>query len=145
MSSVSNPAERWKRLVEALRPELHGFMAITGEADTDCAFCAIAAGRAPATVVRRWDDVIAIVPLNPVVEDGHILVIPHAHVRDVGQDPAVSGRAITCAAQLAAELDAANIITSKGTAATQTVLHLHLHVVTRRIGDGLALPWSATA
>lgn len=37
---------------------------------------------------------------------------------------------------------AANIITSRGSAATQTVYHLHLHVVPRREGDGLGLPWT---
>jgi histidine triad (HIT) family protein len=35
-----------------------------------------------------------------------------------------------------------NIITSVGSAATQTVRHLHVHVVPRRRGDGLQLPWS---
>jgi histidine triad (HIT) family protein len=35
-----------------------------------------------------------------------------------------------------------NIITSAGSDATQTVFHLHLHVVPRRAGDGLALPWT---
>ena len=36
----------------------------------------------------------------------------------------------------------ANLITSIGAAATQTVFHLHVHVVPRHEGDGLLLPWS---
>ncbi|GAA2876066.1 HIT family protein [Streptomyces mexicanus] len=106
-----------------------------------CVFCAIVAGQAPATVVRDWGDVIAIVPLNPVTS-GHVLVIPAAHVADVGEDPAVSARAMACAAELAGMLPAANVITSKGTAATQTVFHLHVHVVPRTEGDALPLPWT---
>jgi histidine triad (HIT) family protein len=43
---------------------------------------------------------------------------------------------------MAAETGPCNIITSVGAEATQTVFHLHLHVVPRRFGDGLALPWT---
>ncbi|MFD5746510.1 HIT family protein [Streptomyces sp. NPDC127033] len=104
-------------------------------------FCAIAAGEAPATFVREWPDVIAIRPLAGVNE-GHALVIPRAHVTDAGVDFAVSARTMACAAELMAEHQDANIITSKGSAATQTVFHLHLHVVPREAGDGLPLLWT---
>lgn len=107
----------------------------------DCVFCAIVHGRAAAAIVRRWDDTIAIVPRRPVVP-GHVLVLPHQHVADVGTHPQVSARTMACAAELAAELVAANVITSRGAAATQTVWHLHLHVVPRRRHDGLYLPWT---
>lgn len=106
-----------------------------------CVFCAIIRGDAPATVVRRWDDVIAIVPKLPVIP-GHVLVIPHEHVADVGVSPEVSARTMARAAELAAERPAANVLTSRGSAATQTVFHLHIHVVPRRVGDGLPLPWT---
>lgn len=46
------------------------------------------------------------------------------------------------AAELMAELPAANLITSKGDAATQSVLHLHVHVVPRQADDDLPLPWT---
>jgi len=36
----------------------------------------------------------------------------------------------------------ANIITSIGSAATQTVMHAHIHIVPRAEGDGLKLPWA---
>ncbi|MFG3254938.1 HIT family protein [Streptomyces sp. NPDC048172] len=104
-------------------------------------FCSIVAGRVPAEVVRAWDDVIAIVPLDPVTP-GHVLVIPHTHVADIGEDPVVSARTMACAAELAGELEAANVITSKGSIATQTVFHLHVHVVPRREADALPLPWT---
>ncbi|MEU6498581.1 HIT domain-containing protein [Streptomyces californicus] len=110
--------------------------------DAACVFCRIVAGRAPADVVREWGDVIAIRPLHPVTP-GHVLVIPHTHVPDVGELPGVSARTMACAAELAAELPAANVITSKGHAATQTVAHLHLHIVPRTAGDDLPLPWTS--
>ncbi|WP_420167725.1 HIT family protein [Streptomyces violaceoruber] len=109
--------------------------------DVACVFCRIVAGHAPADVVREWDDVIAIRPLDPVTP-GHILVIPRTHVADVGARPLVSARAMACAAELAADLLAVNVITSKGRAATQTVAHLHLHLVPRTAGDALPLPWT---
>lgn len=104
----------------------------------DCPFCEIVAGTAPATFVRRWPDAIAIVPLGPVVA-GHVLVIPTAHVRDVAEDPIVSAAVMARAAEIA--VPPCNIITSAGAEATQSVWHLHLHVVPRAVDDGLALPW----
>ncbi len=104
-----------------------------------CAFCEIIAGRLPATVVRTWGAVaIAIEPLNPVTP-GHLLVIPREHVTDATADPWWASATMRCAAELA--VPPCNIITSAGRAATQSVFHLHLHIVPRRENDGLALPW----
>lgn len=105
----------------------------------DCPFCEIVAGRAPAQVFHEWDDALAIVPLNPVV-DGHLLVIPKVHVADVGHDPDISAATMRRAAQLAAS-QWCNVITSRGRVATQSVFHLHLHLVPRSEGDLLSLPW----
>ena len=107
-----------------------------------CPFCEIAAGRAPAEMVHEWDHVIAFRPLKPVVE-GHVLVVPRVHVEDFSTWPAVSASVMARAAELAAnDPDRAyNIITSKGREATQSVFHLHLHLVPRAKDDGLALPW----
>ncbi|MGP4115429.1 HIT family protein [Streptomyces sp. 4N509B] len=103
-------------------------------------FCRIVNGREPATVVRAWPDAAAIVPLHPVTP-GHLLVIPHAHVVDFTENPEVSAAAMRRAAELAAGAGPSNLITSRGREATQTVFHLHLHLVPRSTGDGLALPW----
>ncbi|MFD6186767.1 HIT family protein [Rhodococcus sp. NPDC059969] len=111
---------------------------------TDCVFCDIASGRAPATIVRRWPQVFAIVPLDPVTP-GHLLVLPYEHVPDAGADPLVSALTMAAASELVAELPSANILTSKGRPATQSVDHVHFHVVPRRSGDGLALPWAPPA
>ncbi|MFD7995468.1 HIT family protein [Streptomyces mexicanus] len=107
-----------------------------------CPFCEIVAGRAPATIVREWPEALAIVPLRPVVA-GHVLVIPREHVTDFVADPVVSAHTMYCAAELAGDYlaGAMNLITSRGRAATQSVFHLHLHLVPRAEDDGLALPW----
>ena len=105
----------------------------------DCVFCDIAQGKAPATVVREWDDAIAIVPLGPVV-DGHVLVIPRRHVADAATDPDITAATMRRAAEIVPW--PADIITSLGAAAMSgSVFHLHLHIVPRAEDDGLALPW----
>jgi histidine triad (HIT) family protein len=106
---------------------------------TDCVFCDISAGKAPATIVREWSTCVAIVPLNPVT-DGHVLVIPRLHVDDATQWPVWTAETFRCAAEFAEP--PCNLITSAGTEATQSVFHLHVHVVPRRADDGLALPWT---
>ncbi|WP_329564360.1 HIT domain-containing protein (plasmid) [Streptomyces uncialis] len=107
-----------------------------------CVFCAIAAGQAPALIVRQWPDALAIRPRSGGVNDGHVFVLPRVHVQDAGTDPDVTAAVMRRAAELMAGLPAANLITSKGDAATQSVLHLHVHVVPREDGDGLPLPWT---
>lgn len=107
-----------------------------------CPFCAIVDGKAPATIVKEWERAIAIVPLNPVT-DGHVLVLPKEHVESATVSPMTTGMTMVAASELA---DApCNIITSVGAEATQTVRHLHVHIVPRRAGDGLALPWATAS
>ena len=107
-----------------------------------CPFCSIAADDTPAEVIRRWPDAVAIRPRSGGVNSRHLLVIPRQHVADAGTDPDVTAAVMRCAAELMAEHQAANLITSKGADATQTVFHLHVHVLGREADDGLPLPWT---
>ena len=87
---------------------------------------------------------VAFEPLNPVVK-GHLLVVPRQHVEDAGSNPLAASRTMALAAEIAGPLewaDSYNLITSAGTAATQTIRHLHIHIVPRCEGDGLHLPWT---
>lgn len=106
-----------------------------------CVFCEIVRDRSAAVRVSEWTDAVAIVPLDPVVE-GHWLVIPRWHVADAGVEPVITGMVMEHAAQLGRAYSDFNLITSVGSAASQTVRHLHVHVVPRCEGDGLKLPWS---
>lgn len=107
---------------------------------SECPFCKrIAAGH------YDYDGLgnVAFEPLNPVTP-GHFLVVPRRHVADAFEVPRLTGYAVQFAAALAQEmgLESCNLITSVGEAATQSVRHLHWHVIPRRPGDGLALPWT---
>lgn len=107
----------------------------------DCPFCEILAGRAPANIAHEWDDAIALHPLGPVTP-GHILIVPREHVADFGEVPDVSAATMRRAAEyIQGQEGAWNVITSRGRIATQSVWHLHLHLVPRRENDRLALPW----
>jgi histidine triad (HIT) family protein len=112
----------------------------------ECIFCQIIRGEAPVDLV--WDDLTSWVirPLQPVVDE-HVIVIPTNHQRDFATPyqganfaPSVMQTACSYANQFP-ERDY-NLITSKGVSATQSVFHLHIHLVPRVKGDGLKLPWS---
>jgi histidine triad (HIT) family protein len=80
-------------------------------------------------------------PLKPVTP-GHMIVAPLEHVPNAVDSPRIAAGTMYVAAEYAAKVGECNIITSVGEWATQTVAHLHLHVVPRGPGDGLKLPWS---
>lgn len=109
----------------------------------DCAFCGIIASRQEEFANELlFPEVISFPPLNPIV-DGHRLFIPVQHVSDAGESPGITGLVMEFASRFAEEFyDSYNLITSAGTAATQSVFHLHIHVVPRYPDDGLHLPWT---
>lgn len=113
------------------------------KAEPGCPFC----GRIKNGEFDYYDGYnVAFQPLNPVTP-GHFLVVPRTHVPHALAGPNYAGRALKYAAYLASQmgLESANFITSAGSDATQTVFHLHVHVVPRREGDGLHLPWTGQA
>lgn len=108
-----------------------------------CVFCALMRGEIPRWVVDEDEEVIAFLPLEPEVL-GHTLVVPRAH--HAGLDtipPALLARVVTFAQRLsrdyARRIGAAgcNLMLASGTAAQQSVAHLHFHLLPRFDGDGL--------
>ena len=106
-----------------------------------CPFCEIIAGRVepPAGYFRHGNFAASFQPLNPHAP-GHKLFVPLQHVRDVTQYP-YTGRLFELAQTYAKDMRAANIITSYGAEATQSVFHLHVHVIPRGPSDGLSPGW----
>jgi len=105
-----------------------------GEGEKKCVFCEIAN--------RSGLDVVDIEPLNPVVE-GHRIVFSARHSNDFTDDVGITLRVMEHASNLAKSLGGEyNLITSKGKSATQSVFHLHVHLIPRRVDDGLQLPWT---
>lgn len=83
-------------------------------------------------------------PLDPVVK-GHLLIIHQTHTNNFSDDPIISREVMETAAWVAkhhpVKYKEFNIIISQGKNATQTINHLHVHIIPRKKGDGLKLPW----
>ena len=109
--------------------------------DPECPFCAIPQSQ-PEKLLATGDFAYALTPLDPVVP-GHVLIVPFIHVKDFTTMPILSAEVMEFAAEYATSQipGSVNLITSKGREATQSVFHLHLHLVPRARDDGLALPW----
>ena len=104
-------------------------------------FCQIVAGAIPAHVVLDEPDVFAFLDTKPVFK-GHVLVVPRAHrdtLLDLPPDEvaAVFGAAQRVAAAVPEALGAQGSWLSVNTVVSQSVPHLHVHVVPRTKGDGL--------
>jgi histidine triad (HIT) family protein len=120
----------------------------TGRHDNDCPFCEIASRDDPdAREVYRDNETVAFFPIEPATL-GHTLVIPRRHVVDIWELGDELGYRLTMvtlraahAIRRAMQPHGLNIIQSNGAAATQTVFHLHVHVVPRWEGDGIGRIW----
>ena len=114
----------------------------------DCEFCEIVDRDDPdVREVYRDENVVAFLPTEPAVL-GHVLVVPRRHVPDIwALDPdeaAHLSRATLLLAEAvrdAVRPEGLNVIQSNGEAATQTVEHLHVHVVPRSEGDAIGPIW----
>lgn len=106
-----------------------------------CPFCNYGG---PSAILERGANSFVIEPINPVVP-GHVLVVPYEHVADFATRLDLTVGVMRHATNYAqANLGECNLITSRGPAASQSVFHLHVHLVPRSPGDGLALPWTSS-
>ena len=106
-----------------------------------CPFCAIVRGEIAASFVLREDAVCAFLDTRPVFK-GHVLVVPREHTADLLALPAALVPPLFTAVQRVASavekgLGADGSFTAINTKISQSVPHLHVHVVPRRKGDGL--------
>ena len=106
-----------------------------------CLFCDLVAGVAPAAVVLDEADVFAFLDRRPLFE-GHTLVVPRAHVETLTDLPAELVPVFFTAVQRVAAavvdgLDADGSFVATNNVVSQSVPHLHVHVVPRRRKDGL--------
>src|SRR3990170_9167902 len=106
-----------------------------------CVFCSIVAGETPAHVVHQDDDFVAFLDARPVFK-GHTLLVPRDHVETLPDLPAESRDGFLEMAQRLATamrdaLGAQGSFVAVNNTVSQSVPHLHLHVVPRTKGDGL--------
>jgi len=106
-----------------------------------CVFCAIIAGDVPATMVMRDDDVAAFLDARPLFK-GHVLVVPRGHVPTLYDvPPAALGTLFAAVQRIARAVEAGlgvdGTFIAMNNKVSQSVPHLHVHVVPRKRKDGL--------
>ena len=106
-----------------------------------CLFCAIVAGESPAAVVLDEEEMVAFLDRRPVFK-GHVLLVPRAHVETLPDLPAALRDPLLESAQrisraVKSALGAQGSFVAMNNTVSQSVPHLHLHVVPRTRGDGL--------
>ena len=107
----------------------------------DCVFCRIVAGDLPAFLVVDEPDLVAFLDTRPVFK-GHVLLVPREHVDTLPDLPAALRDPFLATAQRLARavvdaLGAQGSFVAMNNVVSQSVPHLHLHVVPRTKGDGL--------
>jgi len=110
-------------------------------ADPSCLFCQIVAGTVPAEIVLADDHAVAFLDHRPLFP-GHSLVVPRDHVPTLPDLPAAElGPYLAVVQRLAAAVpdavDAVGTLVAANNTVSQSVPHLHFHVVPRRPKDGL--------
>jgi histidine triad (HIT) family protein len=115
----------------------------------NCIFCDIIAGNAPANFVHRDELCAAFMDIHPV-NPGHVLVVPRRHAVLLPElDEAsvkhmlwVAQRVDTALRSSGIECEGINLFLADGRDAGQDVMHVHLHVIPRFLGDGHHLRFS---
>jgi histidine triad (HIT) family protein len=107
----------------------------------DCVFCGIVAGALPAHEVWRSPEAVAFLDRSPVFE-GHVLVVPPAHHETLTDLPAAELEPFFAVVQRVAgalpeALGCTGTFVAMNNVVSQSVPHLHVHVVPRTKGDGL--------
>jgi len=116
--------------------------------DPNCVFCKIVAGEIPCFKLYEDEATLAFMDVNPASE-GHALAIAKEHWENVYAIPpdlvaatARTAKRIAEAVEKALAPDGINLIQANGRGAAQSVEHFHIHIMPRRMKDGLTLNWT---
>jgi histidine triad (HIT) family protein len=109
--------------------------------DESCLFCRIVSGEVSAVVVYEDKDTLAFLDHRPLFP-GHTLLVPREHVETLGDLPAAQVGPFFKSAQLLslaieAAMEAEGTFVAMNNRVSQSVPHLHVHIVPRRRKDGL--------
>ncbi len=106
-----------------------------------CTFCALVAGAAPAAVVWEDEATVGFLDVRPLFH-GHVLLVPRSHVETLADLPAEQLGTLFAVVQalsraVPAAMEAQGSFVAMNNVVSQSVPHLHTHVVPRTKGDGL--------
>ena len=110
----------------------------------DCIFCKILKGELPCMKIYEDEHTMAFLDIAKDV-DGHILVIPKKHVTNIlDADGETLSHVMNTVKKIGVHLtencgyEGMNILNANNECSGQTVFHLHIHVIPRKHGDGVA-------
>jgi len=108
---------------------------------SDCLFCHIVSGAVAAEIVLDEEHVVGFLDIRPVFK-GHTLLVPREHVDTLLELPEsqvvpLFTTAQRVAAAMTSALGAQGTFVAMNNVVSQSVPHLHVHVVPRTKGDGL--------
>ena len=111
----------------------------------DCIFCKIIKGEIPSFTVYEDEDFKVILDRFPAAP-GHVLIIPKVHYGDMFElSEETAAKLYPLAKKIAERVkevtgsEGINIVQNNGEAAGQSVYHFHLHIIPRKMGDGIIL------
>ena len=106
-----------------------------------CVFCAIISGKAEAEIIHETSHLISFLDYRPLFR-GHTLLVPKLHVRLLSDLPAgrvgeffLEAQRLECAVETGLGADGSMVLINN--VVSQSVPHLHLHVIPRNRKDGL--------
>jgi histidine triad (HIT) family protein len=115
--------------------------------DTECIFCRVVAGTSKCQEIYQNDAALAFMDIHPA-NDGHCLVIPKRHFRTVfDMPPSAFGAVAAAVVKVARAVNEVlrpggiSLVQANGELAGQSVFHVHVHVLPRRVDDNLLINW----
>lgn len=113
--------------------------------NNECIFCKIIKGEIPSFTIYE-DEMFKVILDRFPAAPGHVLIIPKAHYSDIFELPQeVASKIYPLAKKIASRIkevmgtEGINILQNNGEVAGQSVHHFHLHIVPRKVGDGITL------
>lgn len=109
--------------------------------DENCLFCRIVSGEIPAVIVYEDKDAVAFLDHRPLFP-GHLLLVPREHFETLSDLPATQVGPLFTNAQMLSRavesaMEAEGSFVAMNNRVSQSVPHLHVHIVPRRRKDGL--------
>ena len=108
-----------------------------------CIFCRIASGEIPGLRVYEDEATLAFMDVAKDV-DGHILVIPKAHCKNILDcEPETLDAVFRTVRKVSQHLvsdcgyEGVNLLNASGECAGQSIPHFHIHIIPRKGGDGI--------
>lgn len=117
--------------------------------DCNCIFCKIANGEIPSSTLYEDQDFRVILDLGPASK-GHALILPKEHFTDLTElDDRIAARVFPLAGKIGRAMKQGlgcagfNVVQNNGSAAGQTVMHFHTHIIPRYQSDDSMILWTA--